>query len=162
MRFKCPSCGAPFDSVGLPVSHVDCPNCKTAFEPRPQPRPRRSLYDAGTEQRAAELLAKINDVASAYDGATRQCALMQLENEWLSGSGHKVTIKIGANLSAGNARCSVCGKDTTREGFVLYIISRWRNTTTEVYLCDEHREHHLYATDVDTHEDNICPRMGYS
>lgn len=81
MKFKCPSCGAPFDSMGLPVSTVDCPNCKTSFEPRPLPRPRRNLYPAETEQSAAELLAKINSVASEYDDGVKQCALMHLENE---------------------------------------------------------------------------------
>jgi len=163
MEFNCPSCGAPFNSMGLPISKVDCPNCKTSFEPLARPRPRRSLYPAETEQRATELLAKINDVASAYDDGIRQCALLQLENEWLGGSGHKVTIKLGANHSVNDARCSVCGKDTPDKGFVLHIISRWRNTTTSVFLCDEHKETpSLFATDVDILENNICPRMGYA
>ena len=37
MKFTCPKCGAPFDTLGLPLDHaiVACPNCGESFEPHP-------------------------------------------------------------------------------------------------------------------------------
>lgn len=33
MKFKCPSCSAPFDSLELPVFEVHCPSCGHRFMP---------------------------------------------------------------------------------------------------------------------------------
>lgn len=162
MKFHCPSCDAPFDSQGRTVSTVKCPNCGAPFAPKALPSPRRSRYTADVERRAADLVAEINRVAASYDDSVRKCALMVLEDEWLGPRGHWVTIKLGANSSANGAECSICHKDTTGKGFELHIISRWRATTTTIYLCEEHRGLALHATDVDLHKTNICPRLSWA
>ncbi len=145
------------------MSQVECPNCKTSFEARPRATTRRSLYPPEVEEAAGDLLAKIRQAASACDEGVKQCALFHLEGEWLRGAGHKVTIKLGANDSVNDATCSVCGRDTTHAGFAVHFVSRWRSTTTVIYLCDEHKgTPHLHETDVDIHRDNICPRVGYA
>lgn len=35
MRFKCPYCSAPFDSLGMPVGEVNCPSCGRQFAANP-------------------------------------------------------------------------------------------------------------------------------
>ena len=158
MKINCPSCGTSFEGMATPFSSISCPACKAHFAP---PSQRRSPYRPEVEQQAAELVAKLRAVASGHDEGVRQCALMHLENEWLGKSGHRATIKLGPNISSNAAKCSICGKDTRSKGFMLHIVSRWRNTTTAIYLCEEHKATtQLHETDVDLHQENICPPIG--
>jgi hypothetical protein len=137
---------------------VRCPTCKAHFLPPALPR---SRYLPETERQAAELVAKIKTLASQHDEGVKQCALMHLEDEWLAGHGHRMTVKLGENVISNAAKCSVCGSDTRQKGLMLHIISRWRNTTTAIYLCEEHRTTpNLYSIDLDLHETNICPQLG--
>lgn len=159
MKVSCPSCATSFESMAMPsFMWISCPACKASFAP---PGESKSPYRPEVQQEAVELAAKIRALASNHDDGVRQCALMHLENEWLGKSGHRAKIRLGNNISGDAAQCSICGKDTRSKGFVLRIRSLWRNTTTAIYLCDEHKVvTQLLETEVDLHQDNICPPIG--
>ncbi len=161
MKLNCPNCGARFDNMGLPVPEVECPDCHQTFTPtlRQQTR-KRSPYRSEVEREAQSTLGKIHEMVTDCDVGVRQWVLWHLEEEWLGDAGHKVTIKLGENSYVNPAACSVCGKDTTHKGFTCHIISGWRNITTAVYLCGEHKATpYIHARDVNIHKDNICPRF---
>jgi hypothetical protein len=102
-------------------------------------------------------------VTSGYDQSIKQCALYHLEDEWLGDTGHRVKIQFGANEFANPAACSVCGRDTTQAGFVMRLVSWWRQTSTRICLCDQHSAaRQLHEVEVNIHQDNMDPRSGLS
>lgn len=66
MRFRCPSCNAPFDAMGLQFSEITCPNCSRRFgHARTIPEGVLKPLDAITASRA-QSNSSINETAANW------------------------------------------------------------------------------------------------
>jgi len=151
MKFHCPNCNAPFDSLGLPVSEVTCPNCNTKFIANPhKPSDDRSPFLMGTDIEAKPYIKEILELIKDASEGVKQCILFHLEDLLLPDHKHLCSVKIGDNF---HYACSVCDKEGSSV-FDIVLISRWRDTTTEIHLCEDHVKSLGYAKDFDLHNNN--------
>lgn len=153
MKFHCPNCNAPFDSLGLPVTEVTCPNCKTRFQAEPTLNEKRSPYSETIEMEAAAYIDNIVESISSLSDSVKQCILYHLEDVILPALGQLCSIKIGAMTT--NAKCSVCSEIEAQSSFDLFLHNRWRNTTTAIHLCKKHLSNVCIAIDFDLNKNNL-------
>jgi DNA-directed RNA polymerase subunit RPC12/RpoP len=149
---ECDSCRAPM-SISEDTRTLDCPQCGPRFHLRP-PCP----YESDVIAEAQKHLSSIEDATNHLARPVREALLWLLEallwlleEQWLSSSGHKVTVKVGCDSHRDAAACAICGKKVAKDVAVLHleVRDRWRDSHTVLNVCRSHVDERVWSGDMD-------------
>ena len=126
-------------------NRLECPQCGTRFHLRPS-----CPYTPEVLAKAQQALDTIEAATADSDQGVKEALLWLLEEKWLRTSGHTITITLGCESHGEPTHCDMCEKPLSgADVFRLEIRDRWRGSDTNLEICKNHIETHVWAGDMD-------------